>query len=217
MPVRKIGLCYRSVSGRVPMGAGRASVTVESTLERDFALLQRFDRDVAGIEEQPVRIEYRVGQGTKRRYVPDFLVTYRGAGRPPQLVEVKYSTDPHLLAGALEVRFAAARRFAAERGWVFTLVTEKEIRTPRLENATFLLPFRDRPADPAFRDRLLTAAAEAPTTVQGLADRVAGEAASRARVLPSLWTLIARFELVVDLDRPITMRTMLRHPQGGDA
>ncbi len=132
MPVRKIGLCYRSVSGRVPMGAGRASVAVESTLERDFALLQRFDRDVADIEEQPVRIEYRVGQGTKRHYVPDFLVTHRDVVRSPRLVEVKYSTDPHLVSGALEERFAAARTFAAERGWVFALVTEKDIRTPRL-------------------------------------------------------------------------------------
>ena len=199
------------------MGAGKAAVAVESTLERDFALLQRFDRDVAGLEEQPVRIEYHVGQGTKRRYVPDFLVTYRSAGRPPRLVEVKYSTDPHLLAGSLEERFAAARRFASERGWVFTLATEKEIRTPRLENATFLLPFRDRPADPAFTDRLLTVAATMPITVQELADHVAGNAADRARVLPSLWTLIARFELVADLDRPVTMRTLLRHPQGGDA
>jgi len=199
------------------MGPGRASVAVESTLERDFALLQRFNRDVAGLEEQPVRIEYRTTQGTKRRYVPDFLVTYRDAGRAPRLVEVKYSTDPHLLAGSLEERFAAAQSFATERGWVFTLATETEIRTPRLENATFLLPFHDRPADPAFRDRLLKAAAKAPITVQELADRVADDAANRARVLPSLWTLIARFELVADLDRPITMRTMLRHPDGGEA
>lgn len=217
MPVRKIGLCYRSVGGRVPMGAGRAAVAVESTLERDFALLQRFDPEVSGLEEQPVRIEYLVGRGTKRRYVPDFLVTYRDAGRPPQLVEVKYSTDPHLLAGSLEERFAAARSFAAERGWVFALATEKEIRTPRLENATFLLPFRDRPPDPAFHARMLKAAARAPITVQELADRVAGDDGDRARVLPSLWAMVARFELAADLDRPITMRTMLRHPERGGA
>lgn len=217
MPVRKIGLCYRSVGGRVPMGAGRAAVAVESTLERDFALLQRFDPDVAGLEEQPVRIEYVVGRGTRRRYVPDFLVTYRDIARPPRLVEVKYSTDPHLLAGLLEERFAAARSFAAARGWIFALATEKEIRTPRLENATFLLPFRDRPPDPVYRARMLKAAARAPITVQELADRVAGDDSDRTRVLPSLWTLVARLELAADLDRPITMRTMLRHPERGGA
>ncbi|QCG98703.1 heteromeric transposase endonuclease subunit TnsA [Azospirillum sp. TSA2s] len=215
MPVRKIGLCYRSVSGRVPMGTGRASVAVESTLERDFALLQRFDRDVAGIEEQPVRIEYQVGRGTNRRYVPDFLVTYRDVARSPRLVEVKYSTDPHLMCGALEERFAAARTFATERGWVFALVTEKEIRTPRLENATFLLPFRDRAPAPEVRTRMLKAAARAPITVQDLADCVVDNGGGRERVLPSLWTLVARFELVTDLDRPITMRTLLLCPEGG--
>ncbi|WP_247877898.1 TnsA endonuclease N-terminal domain-containing protein [Azospirillum sp. TSO22-1] len=190
---------------------------VESTLERDFALLQRFDPAVAGIEEQPVRIEYRVGQGTKRHYVPDFLVTYQDAARPTRLVEVKYSTDQHLLTGSLEERFAAARDYAAERGWVFALVTEKEIRTPRLENATFLLPFRDRPPDPAFRDRMLEATGREPVTVQELADLVAGDAGDRARVLPSLWALVARFEIMADLDQPITMRTVLRRPRRGSA
>lgn len=199
------------------MGAGRAAVAVESTLERDFVLLQRFDPNVAGIEEQPVRIEYRVGQGAKRHYVPDFLVTYRDGGRLPQLVEIKYSTDPHLLAGSLEERFAAARAYATERGWVFALVTEKEIRTPRLENATFLLPFRDRPPDPAFRDRMLEVTSRTPVTVQGLADLVAGDAGDRARVLPSLWALVARFEITADLDQPITMRTVLRRPMRGSA
>ena len=63
MPVRKIGLCYRSVGGRVPMGAGRAGVDVESTLERDFALLQRFDRAVRSVEGQPVRIPVPRGKG----------------------------------------------------------------------------------------------------------------------------------------------------------
>ncbi len=107
MPVRRIGLCYRSVSGRVPMGVGRPTVQVESTLERDFVLLQRFDPGVVGIEEQPYRIAYRDPGGGKRTYVPDFLVTYRHG--LPKLVEVKFSTDPALVAGKLEPRFEAAQ------------------------------------------------------------------------------------------------------------
>lgn len=47
------------------------TVAVESPLERDFALLLRFDRDVVGLEEQPVRISYREEGGIKRSYVPD--------------------------------------------------------------------------------------------------------------------------------------------------
>lgn len=208
MPVRRIGLCYRSVSGRVPMGNGRRTVAVESTLERDFALLQRFDRDVAGLEEQPVRISYRDGAGAKRSYVPDFLVTYRQGA--PKLVEVKFSTDPTLLAGALESRFAAARTFAANRGWHFSVVTEIHIRTPRLGNATFLLPFRDRTAIPAFRAAILMALRSGGHSVEGLLDMFGTD---RASALPTLWGMVARFELHADLDHPLTMRSQLSLPE----
>lgn len=216
MPVRRIGLCYRSVSGRIPIGTGNPVVVVESTLERDFVLLQRFDLAVAGIEEQPVRIVYRTPDGGRRRYVPDFLVSYRDARRPSRLVEVKLSTDPALTSGALEQRFDAARRHAADSGWVFDLATEREIRTPRLANATFLLPFRDRALDPVLRASLLEAlAARQPLPIRELVDAVARSPSERVRVLPTLWSLIARFEVAVDLDRPVTMETLLHLPEEG--
>lgn len=215
MPVRRIGLCYRSVSGRVPMGTGRPTVAVESTLERDFAILQRFDPDVAGIEEQPVRIEYRDSGGVRRKYVPDFLVTYRAAERPAHLVEVKFSTDPVLASGGLEERFAAARVFARCRGWAFVVVTELAIRTPRLGNATFLLPFRDRVPDPGVRVRLLMALSSGAATVEALANDLADAIGGhRSQVLPTLWGMVARFEIVTALDRPLTMRSPLQLPKG---
>ncbi|WP_239988687.1 TnsA endonuclease N-terminal domain-containing protein [Paramagnetospirillum kuznetsovii] len=211
MPVRKIGLCYRSVSGRVPMGQGRPGVQVESTLERDFALLCRFDSAVVGIEEQPVRIEYDDADGRARSYVPDFLVTYRG-GRPvPRLVEIKYSTDPMLVSGQLDGRFAAARTYARRQGWRFQVVTEREIRTPRLENATFLLPFRGRPVAAGLREALRSVLRKGgPNSVASLADEVAAALGlSRPEVLPSLWTLVAEFEVTADLDCPLTMSALV--------
>lgn len=210
MPVRRIGLCYRSVSGRVPMGNGRRAVAVESTLERDFALLQRFDPTVATVEEQPVRVEYRTSGGARRVYVPDFLVTHQRPSLSTQLVEVKFSTDPALVSGALDERFAAARAFVSARGWSFEVVTEKHIRTPRLGNATFLLPYRQRLADAGIRARLLMALRSGPATVEALADVAIGD---RGRTLPTLWGMVARFEIGADLDRPLTMRSPLFLPE----
>lgn len=216
MPVRRIGFCYRSVSGRVPMGVGRPAVSVESTLERDFAILQRFDPKVAAVEEQPVRIEYRDASGVRRRYVPDFLVQYYGADRPPVLVEVKFSTDPALVAGGLEDRFAAARAYARQRGWAFSVMTETAIRMPKLGNATFLLPYRSRIPNPALRARALIALGSGCATVEALADDLAGAIGSRRdHVLPTLWTMVARFEVIADLDHPLTMRSQLHLPERG--
>ncbi|BAE52563.1 hypothetical protein amb3759 [Paramagnetospirillum magneticum AMB-1] len=211
MPVRKIGLCYRSVSGRVPIGQGRPGVQVESTLERDFALLCRFDPSVVGIEEQPVRIEYNDADGRARSYVPDFLVTYRG-GRPvPRLVEIKYSTDPMLISGQLDGRFAAARAYGRRHGWRFELVTEREVRTPRLENATFLLPFRGRSIAAGLREGLRAVLQKGgPQSVVSLADEVAEALGlSRPEVLPGIWTMVAEFKIAVDLDRPLTMGSLV--------
>lgn len=196
------------------MGGGRRTVAVESTLERDFALLQRFDGDIVGLEEQPVRISYRDAAGVKRSYVPDFLVTCRQGA--PKLVEVKFSNDPALVAGELEPRFAAARTYSAARGWSFHLATEADIRTPRLGNATFLLPFRQRPADSALRARILLAIQARPRAVEWLVATVSTDTGcDRAQVLSSLWGMVARFELAADLDRPLTMQSHLKLPNGG--
>lgn len=214
MPVRRIGMCYRSVSGRVPMGSGRRAVAVESTLERDFALLQRFDPGVVHVEEQPVRIEYRNIGGACRRYVPDFLVRYSTTDRVPQLVEVKFSSDPALVTGKLEERFAAARIYASQRGWMFIIATEVEIRTPRLANVTFLLPYLGRPCIASARAFLLTALGTNPGPVGVLVDKVAEVmTCSRAEVLPTLWGMVARREVHADLDQPLTMNSLVHLPQ----
>lgn len=211
MPVRKIGLCYRSVAGRVPMGAGRVGVDVESTLERDFALLQRFDPAVRSVEGQPVRIRVPGGEGRAGHYVPDFLVTYHDPSRAPWLVEVKYAADPALLAGELEARFAAAWSYAGERGWRFSLMTDAEIRTPLLEAARFLLPYLDRALSAERRAGLLDLVGRHQITVQQLADAAGPD---RAQTLPDIWTLVARRELVADFSRPLTLSTILRLPTG---
>lgn len=198
------------------MGAGRRAVAVESTLERDFALLQRFDPEVAHVEEQPVRIEYRDIGGASRRYVPDFLVRFTSPDRIPKLVEVKYSTDPALVAGRLEERFAAARGYASQCGWAFTVATEVDIRTPRLANVTFLLPYLRRAPIAAARAHLLIALGAEPAPIGALADKVADAmGCDRVQVLPTLWGMVARREVRADLDLPLTMNSHLHLPERG--
>lgn len=215
MPVRHIGLCYRSVGGRVPMGRGKLLVRVESTLERDFALLQKFDPTVVSLEEQPVRIEFRSSDGKSRSYVPDFLVQYRAAARLPRLVEVKYADDPDLLSGALDERFAAARRYAEGQGWSFEVATDADIRTPYLANATFLLPYRTRQIEPEITGQLLAVLRHSGThSVRTLVDDVVQATGHvPAKVLAVLWSGVAKFQLLADLHHPLAMNTLIHLPQ----
>lgn len=210
MPVRAIPRNYRSVTGRqfVP-GLGR-HVGFESTLERDFIMLCRFIPGFVDIDEQPVKVPLGCGQS----YVPDFLVTWKGTRRP-DLVEVKPEKVLAEQFSRLESRFAAARQMAADNGWAFSIATEKSIRTSRLANARFLLPFLDRAVDEDICRRLTGVLADGRTcslcTVLGTAFPNSQEF---PKALPALWHLVATFRIAVDLDQPLTMKSEATFTQG---
>ena len=129
---------------------------------------------------------------------------------------MKFSTDPALVAGGLEDRFAAARAYARQRGWIFSVMTEVTIRTPKLGNATFLLPYLSRVPNPGLRARALMSLGCGSATVEALAEDLAGAIGSRRdHVLPTLWTMVGRFEVITDLDRSLTMRSQLHLPERG--
>lgn len=209
MPVRKIALGRRSLTGRLAVPAGRAAITFESSLERDFAALNLFDPGIASVEEQPVRIEYMEG-GTRRRYTPDFLVLYRDPAKPALLAEVKFQEEMEAKRKHLAARFAAAGEFAIQKGWRFQVITENEIRTPRLENARFLLPYRLRPVDAGRCARLNRCLAElGPSSIDGLLNAAWTDEKERLIGLTALWRMVADFRFLADLDRPLNKDTVL--------
>ena len=197
MPVRTIPRSYRNVTGRIAV-AGSRSVAFESPLERDFILISQFTPGFADIEEQPVAIRLPNG----RRYTPDFLVTW--ARRQPDLVEVK----PADKVSAMADKLVPAQDYAEERGWRFLVVTDLNIRTPRLSNARFLLPFRCHTPDNRIVARLLSIVEKAGSgiTLGNLIGTVDGM--PRGLCLPALWHLVSTFRIAVDLDAPVTMASV---------
>ena len=207
----RLPISHRSVTGRLASRPGQPAIAFESTLERDFALLQLFDLTVDSVEEQPVRIEYMGSDGRPTRYTPDFLVIYKGSTRSPRLVEVKYQAELEEKAAQYAARFEAARRYGSDRGWSFEVATETTIRTPRLENARFLLPYRRQSADPGRCHRLLEQLTTADAISIGDLLRAAfATIADQQTGLPCLWHLVATGRIVTDLDRPLTMTSLLR-------
>jgi hypothetical protein len=203
--VRRIPLSYRShVTGFQGLPSG--AIDYESALERDFVLLTLFDDASARIRSQPDTLNFE-HEGRHRRYTPDYLI--EGGGRF-ELIEIKYEADLQRLQTHLEPGFNIAREWAARSGGVFRVVTERAIRVPRLLNARRLLPLRGASVDMELARAVTTAARqiEAPTFGQ-IVEAINGD---RARVLGTLWRLIARGELIVDLSEPIGLTTRVRSP-----
>lgn len=201
MPVRRIPRSYHNVTGRKAGALGSRAIAVESTLERDFVTLALFDPAVLSIEEQPLTIPL---PPPARRYTPDFLVRYRDG--TADLVEVKREQELNERAAELETKFVAARTYAHSRGWRFRVVTEREIRVPRLENARFLFPFRRRRINPGLLARLIIAAERAGIQRLGeLLHRAFPDQGEHPHALPALWHLLATFRLAVDMDQVLSM------------
>jgi hypothetical protein len=198
--VRRIPLSRRShVTGfhGLPTGA----VEYESALERDFVLLTLFEDPAVRVRSQPITLNFE-HEGRQRRYTPDYLV--EGGGRF-EVVEIKYEADLQRLAAQLQPGFDAARNWAAQSGGTFRVATERTIRVPRLLNARRLLPLRTVPIDPELARAVTAAAKQIDTPTFGrVVDSIS---ADRTQVLATVWRLIARGELKVDLSEPIGFAT----------
>lgn len=207
MPVRKIKKNYRNVTGVSSATKAVGDAEFESTLERDFLRLLEFSSEVQSFEVQPVTLNWQDDAGANRRYTPDVSVAFCAAlGRAPWLCEVKYRADLRKNWAELRPKFRQAIRYARERGWRFKLMTEVEIRTPTLEAAKFLLPYRRREGSSDQLNRILGLLQVLQKTTPGdLIQQLAPDPTGQGEWLPLVWKLIAQFQIGVDFQRPLTM------------
>jgi hypothetical protein len=193
------------MTGTMPDGS-----RYESALERDLMLLLQFDLTVDVYTPQPLTISYVGADGAHHRYTPDGLIQWRAdlplRDRRPVLVEVKYreafagSWRPHRVVAR------AASEYARERGWVFRIFTEREIRGPSLENARFLLPYRRRATSPDVERWLLEKLEDfAETTPRELIESLYQDKWNQAELLPVLWKLLAEQRVGFRVSSPLTM------------
>jgi hypothetical protein len=213
MPVRRIPVSSRSVTGRALVAGDQVPVDFESTLERDFIALVSFSPRFLRIEEQPLRLEYRV-RGQTHHYTPDFLVELSGRTHPAKterrLIEIKYQRDLKERRDEYADKFLAARAYARRRRWQFVVLSELEIRGPYLNNARFLARYRriesDEVATRLLLDRL-TDLREADA--ETLLISVYRDSVAQATILPFLWHLVATRRIQTDLTQLLTMRSRL--------
>lgn len=212
MPVRKVPKNYRNVTGIAAKTKAIGEAQFESPLERDFIALLEFSPEVVEYEVQPVQIDWKDSQGKPRYYRPDVRVQFReDLNRKPWLCEVKCRDDIRTHWDELSPKFRQGTRFAKQRGWVFHLVSEVEIRTSYLDNVRFLLPFKRRPVtDESIGDVLGTMEKLETTTPERVLRLLSDDPWQQAEWLPTIWHLVANWRIVVDLDCPLSMVSSIR-------
>lgn len=177
----------------------------------DFKTLLDFDLNVLYYTRRPLSVPYTDGEGRQRIYTPAFFVQYRSdiipaKWMPPLLCEVRSRDDLARNWTALRPMLRAGLRYARERRWRFQIVTEREVHTPYLENAKFLSPYRKKDTDWRHTDLLLDTLYELRlATPEALLAACSSDEAERAELLPSLWEMLAKKRVGVDLTQPLTM------------
>jgi hypothetical protein len=223
MPTRRITRSPVKVTGTAPDGQ-----QFESTLEEDFFVLLRFNRLVETFEAQPVTIDWLDNEKKMRKYTPDVLVHYRAdllesARQRPLLCEIKpdlneASESPRRRGPPRteneeenKLKWAAAERFAAKKGWDFDVVRESQIRTPYLKNARFLLRHLERSTQSKHDSDLLTLLADrGQATLGDWVSMLSKSVHDRARILPACYRLIATQEVNADLSNMLTLDTVVK-------
>lgn len=207
-PVRRIGVKTRSITGTMPNGN-----RYESSLERDLMILLNFDPLVDVFTPQPLVIPYQMPDKSWHKYTPDGLIEYRkdiAVHDPrPVLVEVKYRQAFTGNAKNWLPKFRAANAYAKENNWLFEIYTEDKIRTPFLDNIKFLTPYlTQHNPDLMFwiQDKLQALGTSDP---RALISSLYQDKWNQARLIPSLWALVAQRKIGCDLTEPLTMKTKL--------
>jgi TnsA endonuclease N terminal len=204
--LRRIPLSRRShIIGFQPLPTGTAEH--ESALERDFVILSAFLDPQAVITAQPITITFQVGAVT-RRYTPDYSVAWSDGKR--EIVEVKYLSDLRANQERFKERFATMEDWARARGASFRVATEREIRGYALENCKRLLPLRTAAFDPDIARSVVSAARR--LSAPAFDAVLTAVPADRPSVLATLWCLLARGALYVDLSLPITPSSIIKLP-----
>ena len=206
MPTRKIPKSYRNVTGRLASSKNQGAVGFESTLEKDFYILLEFDESVTRYEEQPVTIDY-IHDGQQRTYTPDVLV-YQ-TEKPVTLYEVKLRDDLREHWKDYKPKFKAAIRYCKQRGWRFKLITENEIRIPRLNAVRFLLRYREHPVNTDDIKQLTAQLSDQPIPAEALLSACSDNRYRQAELIPVLWYLVANNKISADLGTPLNMQSAI--------
>jgi hypothetical protein len=207
MPIRKVPKSFRNVTGIVASSKAIGEARFESTLERDLLTLLDFDSEVLTLEVQPISIPWIDSAGKPHTYTPDTHVIFRN--HQNVIYEVKYRSELLEEWQSLRPKFKGSIHFCRKRGWRYKIMTEVEIRTPYLENAKFLNPLLKNTSPKVEDVQLVMGQIEKldKTTPSDLLNSLSPDKWEQARLMPTLWALVAKNKIGANLQNKLTMNS----------
>lgn len=219
-PARKIGLGRRTLTDYIASASAKKSEGIgqfDSSLKRDCLALLEFDATVIAWHPRPFTIPVPASQGRRgTRYIPDLAVEYATASNGEnldrvELIEVRCRDELRANWDYFKHRFRHGIRYAKREGWRFRILTEREIRTERLNNAKFFLPYRDRGTD---EDDIYSIAMvlerQGISTPNRVLDCPSLGYLTRGRLISILWHMVAKGLVIIDFDQPFGMNSPIQ-------
>lgn len=205
MSIRKVHSNGRTVVGYINSKKSSQHIQFESLLEKEFLLLLQFDSNVIFIEDQPVRIPF-IHRGAEKSYVPDFLVKYKDG--KTVLFEVKYEMDLQTNSRKYAARFKAAKKYAASNGFLFRIITDKQIRTQYKDNLKFLIGFRNSTAELEYQHSILQVLRDNRTlSFLEMIGLITDSPDKQQALIRPFWTLLWNHVITTDMFKPVTMKS----------
>jgi hypothetical protein len=208
MSTRKIKKSYISCTGYFASYKNKIQIAFESVLERDFYMLLEFDENVISYAEQPITINYEYKDGSKRRYTPDCLITYKDGTE--RYYEVKYINEIRNDSELREKLDFLKSYFYDEHTLKFDIFTDEEIGKIYLDNLKFLYKFAFIPQDNEKIVKINKILNEVDkTSVKELLNVLSDNQMEQMKWLPYVWRYIFENIKVVNLYKKFTMNTEL--------
>ena len=208
MSSRKIKKSYISCTGYFASYKNKKQIAFESVLERDFYMLLEFDENVISYEEQPITINYEYKDGSKRKYTPDCIVTYKDG--KDRYYEVKYINEIRNDSELREKIDFLKSYFYNEYTLKFDIFTDEEISKIYLENLKFLYKFAFIPQDNEKIVKINKILNEVDKiSVKELLNLLNDNQMEQMKWLPYVWRYVFENIMVVNLYKKFTMNTEL--------
>ncbi|MGO2162307.1 MAG: TnsA endonuclease N-terminal domain-containing protein [Vibrio toranzoniae] len=175
--------------------------TVESDLEFDACFHFEFAPKIVSFEAQPLGFEYYL-EGKRRRYTPDFLVTYDDAYQPFYEIKPKQIVE----SDDFKILFAAKKEYALSIGNDLHVLTEDDIQIyPLLDNLKIIHRYAcDESLNLIQRNILNLFKKYGELRVEQI---IQLSSAHSSRSLPALYDLLSRQLLSIDMHRPISWQS----------